>query len=312
MIIHTGLRTDIPAFYSEWLKNRLREGSVSVRNPYDPVSVTKYRLSPEVVDLMVFCTKNPAPMLAHMEFLQHYRQYWFVTITPYGRDIEPHVPDKALVIHAFRSLSRLIGAESAAWRYDPILLTGEWTIRRHLAAFAEMASLLDGYTHTCVISFLDLYPKVLRNFPEGREVSRQERLCLGHEMVRIARAHKMVLRTCAEGTELASCGADCSGCMTAQVFERAVHGTLRFPKKKTARRECACFLTNDIGAYNSCGHLCRYCYANASPESVRRNMRLHDPSSPFLIGGARPDDRVHTAVQKSWLDNQLSFSDFGF
>ena len=73
------------------------------------------------------------------------------------------------------------------------------------------------------------------------------------------------------------------------------------------RKECACYLGGDIGAYDSCGHLCRYCYANASPEAVRRNRRLHDPASPFLIGGPLPDDEVRDARQESWLDGQLHF-----
>ena len=94
MIIQTGMRTDIPAFYSEWLVNRIKEKYVLVRNPYNPSQVTKYSLSPDVVDLIAFCTKNPAPMLPHMDILKPYGQYWFVTITPYGRDIEPNVPAK--------------------------------------------------------------------------------------------------------------------------------------------------------------------------------------------------------------------------
>ena len=94
MIINTGQRTDIPAFYSEWFCNRLREGFVLVRNPYDPHSVTRYRLSPDVVDAIGLCTKDPSPMLEHMDLLRPYGQFWYVTITPYGRDIEPHVPGK--------------------------------------------------------------------------------------------------------------------------------------------------------------------------------------------------------------------------
>ena len=105
MIIHTGMRTDIPAFYSEWFLHRIQEGMVCVRNPYNPSQVTKYSLSPEVVDLIAFCTKNPAPMLSHMDALKPYGQYWFVTITPYGRDIEPNVPDKEIVMEHFKQLS---------------------------------------------------------------------------------------------------------------------------------------------------------------------------------------------------------------
>ena len=112
MIIQTGMRTDIPAFYSEWLVNRIKEGYVLVRNPYNPVQVTKYRLSPEVVDLMAFCTKNPEPMLKYMDILRPYGQYWFVTITPYGKDIEPNVPDKDKVIEDFKRLSDMVGVDS--------------------------------------------------------------------------------------------------------------------------------------------------------------------------------------------------------
>ena len=98
MIINTGQRTDIPAFYSRWFLNRLQEGFVLVRNPYDPTHVTRYRLDPSVVDLLIFCTKNPAPMLPHMDELSSYRQFWFVTITPYGKDIEKNVPDRSQVM----------------------------------------------------------------------------------------------------------------------------------------------------------------------------------------------------------------------
>ena len=102
MIIQTGNRTDIPAFYTQWFNNRLREGFVLARNPFNPVSVTRYRLDPSVVDLIVFCTKNPGPMLRQgdWDLLNKYHQYWFVTITPYGKDIEPNVPEKAAVMSA--------------------------------------------------------------------------------------------------------------------------------------------------------------------------------------------------------------------
>lgn len=108
MIIQTGMRTDIPAFYSKWLLNRIREGFVCVRNPYNPSQVTRYSLSPEVVDLIAFCTKNPAPMLPYLDELKNYGQYWFVTITPYGRDIEPNVPAKEAVMRSFQQLSEVV------------------------------------------------------------------------------------------------------------------------------------------------------------------------------------------------------------
>ena len=179
MIIQTGMRTDIPAFYSEWLVNRIKEGYVLVRNPYNPVQVTKYRLSPEVVDLMAFCTKNPEPMLKYMDILRPYGQYWFVTITPYGKDIEPNVPDKNKVMEDFKRLSDIVGVDSVGWRYDPILTDRIHTAQWHIAEFEKMASCLSGYTKTCVISFLDIYKKVERNFPEARTVTKKDRLWSG-------------------------------------------------------------------------------------------------------------------------------------
>lgn len=120
MIIQTGMRTDIPAFYSEWFVNRIKEGYVLVRNPYNESQVTRYSLSPDFVDLIAFCTKNPAPMLSSMDVLKDYGQYWFVTITPYGRDIEPNVPDKPVVMENFKRLSDIVGVDSIGWRYDPM------------------------------------------------------------------------------------------------------------------------------------------------------------------------------------------------
>jgi hypothetical protein len=139
MIIQTGMRTDIPAFYSDWFANRLREGFVLVRNPYNPSSVTRYDLNPDVVDMIGFCSKNPAPMLKYMDLLKPYGQYWFVTITPYGKEIEPNVPDKDAVIAAFCRMSEIVGVNSMGWRYDPILIDQDWTAERHIEAFAAMA-----------------------------------------------------------------------------------------------------------------------------------------------------------------------------
>lgn len=194
MIIQTGMRTDIPAFYSQWLLNRIEAGFVLVRNPYNPSQVTRYSLSPQVVDLMAFCTKNPAPMLPHLDLLRPYGQYWFVTITPYGKDIEPRVPDKEQVMEDFKRLSRAVGVDSIGWRYDPILLYGPYTPEYHIKTFAQIAEDLAGYTKTCVISFIDIYKKVARNFPEVRAVSTRQRLQVGKAFAEIAAANGMTLR----------------------------------------------------------------------------------------------------------------------
>ena len=305
MIINTGQRTDIPAFFSRWFVNRLKAGFVLVRNPYDPRSVTRYRLDPEVVDLIGFCTKNPAPMLPHMDLLRPFGQYWYVTVTPYGKDIEPHVPPKLQVLESFRRLSDAVGADRVGWRYDPILLNESWPVERHIKAFEYMAKALSGYTRTAVISFIDLYEKTKRNYPEARTVAREDRLVLGKAIVDIARQYGMTVRPCAEGDELAPFGADCSGCMTVAMYEQALGRRLKVPRTQPARKECACWLGGDIGAYNTCGHLCRYCYANYDADTVRRNLAAHDPESPLLIGRPEPEDRIHEAKQESWIDPQI-------
>lgn len=309
MILQTGFRTDIPGFYSTWFANRLRAGFVLVRNPYDPQSVTRYAINPDVVDLIGFCTKNPAPMLPRMELLRPYGQYWFVTITPYGPEIEPHVPPKAQVLQDFITLSKIVGPDCIAWRYDPIFLSDTYTAARHIAEFEQMASVLSGYTRTCVISFIDLYEKVRRNFPQVKSVPLTERETLGKAFVEIGKKYGMMIRPCAEGTALARYGADCSGCMTQRTFEAALHRPLRLPPQKPARKECACCLTADIGAYNTCGHGCLYCYANASRVTVAQNMRMHDPASPFLVGHSQPSDVIHEAKQESWLVDQISMAE---
>ena len=306
MIINTGQRTDIPAFYALWFVNRLKAGYVCVRNPYNPNQVSRYRLDPSVVDAIGFCTKNPAPMFPYMDLLADYGQYWFVTITPYGKDIEPNVPDKHRLLEDFRRLSDKVGIRSVGWRYDPILLSERYTEEYHLRSFEQIASALDGYTETAVISFIDLYPKVRQNFPEAREVPREQRLTLGRELIRIASAHGMTVKPCAEGNELAVFGADCSGCMRISDYEKAIGKRLNAPKRKGARSECACYLACDIGAYDTCRHLCRYCYANSQPARVLAKSRLHDPKSPFLIGNYQDGDKIHDVPQESWIDGQAS------
>lgn len=307
MILHTGLRTDIPAFYSEWFVNRIKAGYVLVRNPYNPTQVSKYCITPEVVDVICFCTKNPAPMLAHMDELKDYGQYWYVTITPYGKEIEPNVSPKEKVMEDFIRLSQVVGRQAVGWRYDPIFLNDIYTVEKHLADFEQTAKTLCGYTDTCVISFVDLYQKVLRNFPEVKAVPKEDRLRLGKAFAEIATRYGMTVKACAEGCELEPFGVDCDGCMTVELFEQAIGCGLNVPKvaEKRARSECACLLGSDIGAYNTCGHLCRYCYANYDAETVLQNMRRHDPKSALLIGQLREEDVVHEAKQQSWRDGQM-------
>jgi hypothetical protein len=307
MIINTGMRTDIPAYFSQWFYNRIKEGYVLTRNPYYPQQVTRYRLDPDVVDCLCFCTKNPEPMLDRLEEIAQFRQFWFVTMTPYGREMEPQVPDKQQVMDSFIRLSEKVGVNAVGWRYDPIFLTEKYDLDFHLASFEKMAAYLSGHVDQCVISFLDLYAKTKRNFPQAREVAADDRRFLAREFVKIGNRYRIRIRTCCEGTELAAYGVDVSGCMTKPVLERAAGISFTIPSgKKSAREACDCLLGNDIGMYNTCSHGCVYCYANYDRETVRRNVRLHDPKSPLLIGNLHKEDMIRDASQESYVDNQLS------
>lgn len=310
MIINTGCRTDIPAFYSEWLMNRIREGYVLVRNPYYPSQVTKYNLSPKVVDCLAFCTKNPEPMLKYLDELSVYKQYWFVTITAYGKDIEPVVPDKEKVIESFKKLSNHIGAKSIGWRYDPIFINKDFDVKKHIECFEKICKKLKGYTHNCTISFLDLYEKVKRNAPDLRAPTKEEQIQIAKEFYKIGKENDIVIHSCCEKTFLAEYGLKCNGCMSQEIIEKSIECRLEPPKKKNLRQECNCLMGNDIGAYNTCGHLCKYCYANANKDLVIQNMKKHNAKSPFLIGNIETGDKITEAKQKSWIvssNEQISF-----
>ena len=310
MIINTGCRTDIPAFYSKWLINRIDQGFVLVRNPYNPSQVTKYSLNPDVVDCLAFCTKNPEPMLKYLDELDKYKQYWFVTITPYGKDIEPVVPDKENVIQSFIKLSNHIGANSIGWRYDPIFINKDFDVEKHIKCFENMARKLKGCTHNCTISFLDLYEKVKKNAPDLRPPTKEEQIKIASSFAKIGKENDMVIHSCCENTFLAEYGLKCNGCMSQEIVEKSIDFRLEPPKRKNLRQECNCLMGNDIGAYNTCGHLCKYCYANANKNLVIENMKKHNENSPFLIGNNEIGDKITEAKQKSWIvseNKQISF-----
>ncbi|WP_094606017.1 hypothetical protein SPSIL_006800 [Sporomusa silvacetica DSM 10669] len=306
MIINTGARTDIPAFFSTWFLNRIKEGFVYVRNPYYPKQVAKYSLTPNVVDCLIFCTKNPQPILPRIHKLDAFTSYWFVTITPYGKDVEPNVPPVDQVISDFRLLSQELGSHRVCWRYDPIFINEHYSVERHIEDFRKMANELSGYTDECVISFIDLYKKTKRNFPGIREVDAEKKIQLAKEFSQIGKQYNISLKTCAEAADLRQYGIQSSGCITQTIMEKAIGMKLKNTHSKPNRANCGCCIPNrDIGAYNTCPHGCKYCYANYDQETVKHNMRMHDPKSPLLIGQLSDSDIVHAAVQESYVDGQL-------
>ena len=302
MIINTGSRTDIPAFFSKWFFNRIEEGFVCTRNPYNN-DIYKYPLDSKIIDCLCFCTKNPKPMLKNLDRLNDFNQFWFVTITPYSRDIEVNVPDFKRVIKSFKELSETLGANKVSWRYDPIFITEKYSIDFHVDMFERMVFELHEYTDDCTISFIDLYQKVLRNFSQAKEVSKSEQLMIGEEFAKIAKKYDIQMKTCVEGTLLDKFGFDSSGCMTQNVIERAIGNNLKIPKGKYRTRECDCIFGRDIGVYNTCLHGCKYCYANFSTKLVKMNFRLHNPDSPLLIGNV-DGEKIKEVKEPSYIERQ--------
>ena len=303
MILNTGLRTDIPGFFSEWFYNRIDDGFVYVRNPYAKNQIYSYRLDPELIDCIIFCTKNPKPMFENLEKIDKFNQYWHITITPYEKEIEPNVPPMNDVLERFKYLSKKLGKENVTLRYDPIFINEKYSLEKHIESFEYIANSLSDYTTEAIISFIDLYEKTKRNFPKAREVTKDERLKLGKEFAQIGKKNNITIKTCVEGTELDKFGIDSSGCMTKEVIERAINKNLNIPKQKARNGECYCLLNNDIGEYNTCGHGCLYCYANSNKRLVKRNLKLHDPKSPILIGEIKEDDIIKEMNQKSLIIN---------
>lgn len=305
MIINTGQRTDIPAFYSKWFINRIREGYVLVRNPYYPSLVTKFLLNPDVVDVIGFCTKNPRPMFKYLDELKPFGQFWYISITGFDKDIEPNVPSIDQVIEDFKFLSDKVGKNAIALRYTPIIINEKYTLQRHIDTFEYITSKLEGYTSLAVFGFVDIYDKLKRNHPEIIDCDDSLKIIIAKEFLKIANKHHMELRLCSKEKWLSSYGIDVNGCMRLEDYERAIGFSLTPTKKMEARRGyCTCYLSNDIGSYNSCLNLCSYCYANGNSNLVLSNFKKHDEDSPFLIGNISPDDKIRLAKQESWKEIQ--------
>lgn len=310
MILSVSRRTDVPNYYSDWFINRLKEGFLYVRNPMNTHQISRINLSPEVIDCIVFWTKNPANMLGKLEYLQDYAYYFQFTLTGYGRDIEPNLPDKRKeLIPAFQKLSEKIGKEKVIWRYDPILLSDKYTADYHLRAFEEIAGNLAGYTEKAVISFVDLYEKTWRN-TRGlgiRLATEKEMMGLAAEMARIASKYNLEIESCAEQWDFQKVGIQRGSCIDKKLIEMIIGCRITGQKDKNQRKECGCFESVEVGAYNTCLNGCRYCYANFSDEKVKENIKLYSQDAPLLCGNIGPDDKITDRKMKSLKNIQLSF-----
>lgn len=310
MIISASRRTDIPTYYSEWFFNRLKERFVLVRNPINIHQVGKIDLSPDVVDCIVFWTKNPLPMLDKLSNLKDYDYYFQFTLNSYGKDIEPNVPSKNdKLIDIFKKLSDIIGAERVIWRYDPILINKKYTIDYHIKYFETIAKRLSNYTEKCTISFLDFYPKIRSNIVsyEIACISDNEKRLIAKELSTIAFSHGLKMDTCAEGIELGDLGISHARCIDDRLISRITGTKINVDKDKNQRLECGCVSSIDIGLYNTCLNGCKYCYANHRQNTVKKNASLYDKDSPLLCSKLDDSDKIYVRKVESLKDNQMSF-----
>ena len=294
MILSVSRRTDIPAFYSDWFFNRLKAGFVLVRNPMNIHQVSRIMLTPEMIDCIVFWSKNPRPMLSRLDELKDYMYYFQFTINAYDKGMEAGVPKKEGIISTFKELSGKIGKKRVIWRYDPILLTEQMDKEYHYRYFEEIAKRLSGYTETCVISFVDLYKKTQQNLKDttAREPSMNEMNEMAARLFVIAHRYGIAVQTCAEEIALESVGVKHGRCIDNALIEDLLGVKLVVSKDPNQRKECGCVQSIDIGEYNTCAHGCKYCYANFKEGVVARNRAAHNPLSPLLVGELGPEDKV--------------------
>ena len=293
MIICASRRTDIPAFHSEWLMNRIREGYALVRNPVAKNVVYKVPLNQRDVDLLILMTKDPRPMIPHLKELSERKVNIAsqVTITPYGKDIEPGVPDKADIAGSFRKMSEIIGKDRMVWRYDPVILNEKFDIKYHQRKFETLCSELEGYTERCIFSFIEMHEKLKRLQESGslRNITGEESDLLGSAFSEAAERHGIKLDLCCSEYDLSRFGISSRGCIDKEMMKN-----LGIPYEELSvpiRDRCKCVKNIDIGEYDTCDHDCIYCYANRTNGYVRK-QRLYDAKGEMLFGTLRKTDRI--------------------
>lgn len=290
MILFASGRTDIPAFYSNWFINRVKAGFVDVRNPFNQNLVSRINFSD--VDLIMFCSKNPLPMIDKLKMLK-VPVLFHVTITPYSKDVEPNIPDKRLIIEGVKKLSLVLGIDNVVLRYDPIFLSDKYNVDYHIRAFDKLCKNLNGYVNKIIVSFMDEYKNVRsnKNILKYRTFTREDYKKIGEAFSKSAMDNGMSVQTCFEDNDLTEYGFVKGECLS---HELAYILTGKKFKSSNVRKEkkCECVQMVDIGDYNSCMHMCKYCYANYDEKAVSSNFKMHDDNSSLLIGSVQSDDVI--------------------
>lgn len=296
MILNVSGRTDIIAFYSEWFMKRYEEGFIDVRNPFYPKMIS--RISFDNVDAILFCTKNPIPILKDIKKIKK-PILFHVTLTAYKNDIEPNVPPKGEVIKAVQELSRLIGKDNLVIRYDPVFISDKYSLDYHVKAFDKLCRLLEGYVSKILISFIDDYKNVRKNekILNFRKFMENDYKVIGESFSKSAREHGLVVHTCFEDRDLTEYGFVKDECLSVELAYKLTGKIFKEKWKARKERKCNCVAMVDVGEYNSCKHYCKYCYANFDEKKVKENFKLHNPNSSLLIGELEDGDIIKERIK---------------
>lgn len=270
MILSVSRRTDIPSFYMPWFMNRLEEGIVHVYNPMNYKQVREVYFSD--VELIVFWTKNPIPFLRRMDdiLIPYFIQ---VSITPYEKDLEHHLPNKKKVIECVQKIASKIGKEKVIWRYDPIIINDQYTIAYHLQKFEHYCKELKESVDHIVISFYQEYAshkkKIIHNHFKENE--------LIEKMIEIAHQSDLVIRSCVSNIK----GIEQGACIDPAYIKQYFNLT-GFKKDPHQRQGCHCIESIDIGFYGSCINGCAYCYAVKNHSHAQAFYKKQDMNQMIL------------------------------
>jgi DNA repair photolyase len=304
LIISASRRTDIPAYYSDWFINRLKDEYFIVPHPRNNKLCFKIKIDKSNLDCIVFWTKNPIPILSKLDVIDDlgYKYYFQFSLTPYSKLIETNLPSKRDLYKGFIHLSNKLGKDFVIWRYDPIIIDDNHTIKWHLIQFENMCSKLSEYTSRCVISFIDINKNIKSLY---QEISLNDKTTIAKEFLKIASKYKMQLYACSEDVCLEQYGISKRSCIDKEIVDKLLGESIRVDQEKNQRKYCRCIESIDIGTYNTCDNGCTYCYAVLNRNEVKKVISNHDCNNAMINNKINNDVVIKEKSKPSIIDKQL-------
>ncbi|MEI0559668.1 DUF1848 domain-containing protein [Brachyspira intermedia] len=297
MIISASRRTDIPSLHTKWFLNRLKEEYVITQNPISKNNFYKIPLNKNIVDIIVFWSKNP-----NIDFLKEvkdlgYKFYLHFTITPYDKNIEKNIPDKNLLIKKFQTISKLFGKEKIIWRYDPIILNDDFDANYHINNFKKFADSLNGYTDECIFSFVQIYSKIKNNI---KNINDNDKIILIKNIKEISEKNNIKLKSCSQDFDnITNIRVEKSACIDKERIQKILGYSIKEKKDKSQRKLCNCIESIDIGMYNTCTNGCIYCYANS-----KNILKDYDANNEILSDKNLIDNENASVTERKIIVNE--------